>query len=410
VSRIALGAVAVILAALAFGLGYFAGLAREEPRGAMVRTRREGAPPPPSQVSAAVEAALMRPDPLERTAELARLLQGLGPDAVGDVRAAYDAVFVDVGDVEIVLLAEWWAQFDPRGAFDWTHREWVGKHPAVVASVIRAWAARDPEEARQAIDEIAKPVLRRGSVEALLRGWEESGEPGLVDYVAGLPFGVARQVAIATLARRKVLRNGSEEAFRWAEGLSDDHPDRFKLQVFRRVASAVAEVDPHAAAAWAEQHSAGEYGDGLFRRVGVRWAKRDGPAAMAWLAALPAGDQRDAGVQETYREWLSRDAEGATAWMRSSELEPWLQPALTLFALYLSGESPEEALDWAARIRDEERRQEAIVRIGRRWVVADPDAAESWLDRTELSEEMRRWIHEPPRAPRGGLAVPPQEG
>jgi len=410
VSRVSLGALLVMLAAVGFGLGHYTGLSRGESRGAVGRTRQGDAPPPPSEVSAAVESALLHPDALERTAQLARLLHGLGPDAIGDVRAAYDAVFVDVGDVEIVLLAEWWAQFDPRAAFDWTRREWAGQHPAVVAAVIRAWAARDPEQARQAVDEIALPVLRSASVEALLRGWDESGEPGLVGYVAGLPFGGPRQLAIARLATRRLHRSGAEEVLRWAEGLSDDHPDHFKLQVFRRVASAVAELDPQAAAAWAERHSTGEYGDGLFRKVGVRWAKRDAPAAMAWLATLPAGQQRDVGIQETYRVWLGRDAEGATTWLRSSELEPWLEPALALFALYLSRESPEEAMDWAARIQDQERRQQTIVKIGRRWVVADPDAAESWLDRAELSEEMRSWIHEPPRAPRGGLAAPPRDG
>jgi hypothetical protein len=347
-----------------------------------------------------VAAALSKADPLERTADLAKLLQGLGPDALTDVRTAFDAVFVGWGDIEVMLLAEWWARFDPEAALEWTRREAVGRHPSVVATAVRAWAARDPEAARQMVTAIPSPDQRRASTEALIQGWEESGQPGLMDYIADLPFGVERQTAVARMAHRKVRRGGAEATFRWAERIPDDAPDKFKLHVYRRAASAVAEVDPHAAAAWAERHSGGEHGDGLYRRVGVRWAKRDGQAAMEWLASVPASEQRDIGVRETYRTWLGLDPEGAKAWMRGGEIAAWREPALALFAAIIAAEQPEEALDWTARIADAERREETIVMVGRSWRASDPEAAQAWLDRAELSEEARGRINQPLRKPR----------
>jgi hypothetical protein len=359
-----------------------------------------GDPLPPDGIAAAVAAALSKADPLERTADLATLLQKLGPDALTEVRTAFDAVYVGWGDVEVMLLAEWWARFDPEAALEWTRREAIGRHPSVAATALRTWAARDPEAAKQVVEKNPSPEQRRASTEALIQGWEESGQPGLTDYVANLPFGVERQTAVARMARRKVLREGTEATFRWAERIPGDAPDKFKLHVYRRVASAVAEVDPHAAAAWAERHSDGEHGDGLFRRVGVRWAKRDGQAAMEWLASVPAGEQRDIGVQETYRTWLGVDREGAKAWMRGGEIEAWREPALALFAAIIAAEQPEEALDWTARIADAERREETIVMVGRSWRASDPEAAQAWLDRAELSEEARERINQPLRKPR----------
>jgi hypothetical protein len=131
---------------------------------------------------------------------------------------------------------------------------------------------------------------------------------------------------------------------------------------------------------------------------------------MTWLATLPAGPDRDAGVQETYRVWLSRDREAAMAWMRGAELEPWLEPALALFAVVLARESPAEALEWAERILDDERRLEATAKIGRQWLRADPEAARSWLDEAELPDQTRAWILAPPKERRGRRGGPRQGG
>jgi len=199
--------------------------------------------------------------------------------------------------VAVVLLADWWARLDPTGAFEWIQRERMGMTPAVTTAVVRAWAGRDPEEAARAIEGIANRELHRTSVDALVRGWNDSGRPGLTAYLVALPRGIERQRAISLVARSKVHREGVEETFRWAEALPDD-PDGFKLNVFRRVASWAAEVDPQRAAAWAERHGQGEYGKGLYRRVGTRWARQDGLAAMTWLATLPAGPRRDVGVED----------------------------------------------------------------------------------------------------------------
>jgi hypothetical protein len=405
VSRITVAALALALAALGFGLGYQTGLRREEPRKTPARAAAVVPPAAPGGVSAAVQEALASPDRLERTLEITRLLQRLGPESVGEVTAAYDAAFVDLGDVAHVLLAEWWARHDPEGAFEWSRRERMASTPWVTTTVVRAWADRDPEKAAQAIEGIADPERRRASVDALVRSWNDSGKAGLLDYLSGLPRGLDRQRAISVVARRKVYLDGVEETFRWAETLPDD-PDRFKLNVFRRVGTWAVEVDPQRTAAWAARHGEEEYSDGLFRRVGRRWARQDGAAAMAWLATLPASGERDVGVQETYRAWLGHDREAAKAWLRAAEFEPWLEPALALYVKSLARENPEQALEWTDLILDAERRREAIIKIGRYWHQVDPEAARAWLDRSGLPEEDRRWILNPPAGSRGQRAAP----
>lgn len=384
----------LVLLGLAFGLGWWAGHEPVPP--SRIRGGTGSAPVDASVV--ALREALLDSDVLERTAKLGRLLQGLGPDALDEVRAAYDGVFLDQGDIDLVLLAEWWARFDPQAAFDWAHEEWRAEHPGVVRTVLRAWAREDPEAALAAASTAGQQSLRNSYRQAVIAGWEESGRSGLLEFVEQLPPGGERQRAIATLARRMVLRHGVEESFRWAESVPDGEGE-FKLNVFRRVGSAAAEVEPERAAAWAERHEAGDFGNGLPRRVAVRWAKRDGAAAMAWLATLPAGRNRDDGVREGYRSWLRHDKEAAKAWMRSTELAEWNEPALSLFAMMVAQENPQEGVEWASRIRDDARRDGTIVLLGRIWLRQDAEAARAWMDGANLDPDTKRRMFEFPGAP-----------
>jgi hypothetical protein len=390
-SRFQLAAIAALGGALAFGVGYWAGLSHPASRQPPSRSKTQQADLVLLGVAAEVREVLLNPDVLERTADLARLFQELGPESIDEARGAYDSVFMDLGEVDLVLLAEWWARHDPEAAFEWTLREWQAAHPAVVGMVLRAWGRSDPAAALLRAQQFPMAILRRRYTDAVISGWEESGQPGVLDYVESLGSGHDRQRALYTVARRKVLRDGVEAAFRWAEGLPAGE-DEFKLNVFRRVASSAAEVDPEAAAAWAERHADGEHGLGLPQRVGSRWAKRDPEAAMRWLATLPEGWNRNDGVLETYRTWLRLDGDPAMAWLREAELEPWLDPAVSLFAKKLSREDREQALEWAGRISDEELRWGTIGLIARAWLLADEEAAKAWIDQAELPELYRQKI------------------
>ena len=61
-------------------------------------------------------AALHEPRPARGRATRWRAhLARSGPESLPGIRAAFETVFVDVAEIEVVLLAEWWAAFDPEG-------------------------------------------------------------------------------------------------------------------------------------------------------------------------------------------------------------------------------------------------------------------------------------------------------
>jgi hypothetical protein len=385
-NRSAAAAIGLVLAALAFLL-YASGWRVHKPLSDHA--------PPYDSLAASVLDVMSVEDPLARAARLATLLQGFGPIGVREIQEAWTVAVRDVeapATVELALLVEWWCRHDPEGAFRWLQHRHRLRDPTLMTALVRAWATRDPVAASAMLATLPQrqnmdlSLLRY----ALAMGWNASGQPGVEEYLIALPSGADRQIALSGLIADKVRRDGVEETIRWAEALPDDAAAKFKLRAYRRVASAIADVDPIRAAAWAESQLDGEWGTGLLRRVAGHWSLQDGQSAMQWLRGLPASPDLPGAFEEAYRTWLSSDREVARAWLREQELDASLDPAIALYALSTARDDPPAALPWAARVQDETRRDETLEKIARTWLHRDPDAARAWLETSELSEAARK--------------------
>ncbi|MDJ0789406.1 MAG: hypothetical protein QNK05_21580 [Myxococcota bacterium] len=347
----------------------------------------------PIGVEGEIREILLEPDTLARTEALARRLSELGPESLEPVRAAYEDVLLDQGDTELVLFGEWWGSFDPNAALRWTQHHWnTDEQVPVLRGVMRAWGRSDPITAITTAGAVApNDVQRLLWVDYVLRGWDESVIDGATSYALSLGAGPQRQWALTVTIRRRVMRDGPESVIAWAEALPEDD-EALKLNAYRRVAAAVAEVDVDLAAAFAERHMDGPYGRGLPHRVGATWIKSDPEAAMRWLAAMPASENRNTGVMEAYRAWLARDRKAAQAYVPATPHDGWLDPAVALYARSISLRDPHGALEWASGIRDVDLREGTMGNIARKWYMRDQGAAEAWLAQSDLPPDLIRKI------------------
>src|SRR5215468_11707 len=165
---------ALLFAGSAFAAGYT--LARRsgtepESAGPPSRSTGENVDIPVGSTAGELREILLQHDALQRTAALGQFLQGIGPESLEDVKAAYDSVFMDLGDVELILLAEWWARFDPEGAFAWSRGDWRARDPAVLSAVARAWARTDPAAVLARAPTLSDRE-RWAVVDAAIRGWD----------------------------------------------------------------------------------------------------------------------------------------------------------------------------------------------------------------------------------------------
>lgn len=351
-------------------------------------------PVPVAEAEGAIILAMREPDAFKRIQRLSHLLPILGPAAVPGIKDALKNPSVDMGGAEIALLTRAWALHEPGEAMHWaSYQPPIGLRLAALLPAAELWAKRDPQKALVGIGPLMlMPGLNTRALQiAFVRGWFDSGEPGLVDYIRDLGMGFERQRALAVFARRTIQRSGVEVAMRWAESLPDE-PEKFKLNAFRQVASELAQAQPAAGVAWCEAHCDGPFGSEMRMLVGMRWATRDGPAALEWLSSTKAGKERDRAVRDAYRRWVQVDAEGARAWTEAigrENTEPWFDQVADMFAQRLSWEDPLEAMSWVAVVGDDELRERSYVSIVRRWREKDESAAESWLVQSPLSAEAR---------------------
>lgn len=343
-----------------------------------------------------VTAILSEPAPRLRTALLLDLLERLAPDDTATLLDALDEERANVDEVVTVLVGAWWAEHDPRAAFDSPPQRW-GQGSIWIATVAGEWARRDPHAALETVKRIpaAGESRRLAATRALTRGWfgSNAAPDELLSYIEELRAGRSRNEVLHIFANRLVMRDGPAAAVELVDRTPPDSDgDNFKTQLVRYVTSAVASEDPQLALALADEHGTGRKGQHLRRRVGQSWARHDGAGAMAWARALPAGEERDDVVKSTYRSWIRRDREPAMAWMRVQQPDPALEPAVRVFIAAVASNDPPGALDWMDRIEDPKRREETLAEIGRRWMQLDPEAADAWLEGVDLPEDVKSSI------------------
>ncbi|MFP6639135.1 MAG: hypothetical protein VCC04_02735 [Myxococcota bacterium] len=339
---------------------------------------------------------LLENDPLERAGRLAPKLLSLGPESLPQVLDAYEAVFVEIGDIEFELLADWWARFDPRGALDHTRNRWELERPGFGRAVIRQWASREPIEAMQATAETdalsSSPYILSG-----VTGWDESGRPGLEEFIYGMGPGHQRQRALMQIIQRTARRDGPEAAIEWAEAL----PGRgrqtaitFKLNAIRRAGRAAAKLDPELAIAFTERHWDMPHAKGLASWVGTEFSRSDDPSTgLAWLSTLPAGVERDRAVEDAYRGWARKQPTASMAWAEQQPIEAeWFQPALSVFARQTARIDIDQGLALARQVDHPTLWLMTMGRIVREWIVVDRAAALAWLEQSDLDENVKKKI------------------
>lgn len=395
-SRLALPGLAAVLATV---------LACSEPPAEPAPPRAERTVPE-EVVARRVHDLLLMPDPMERYAALIETLQGLGPGDSGSVIDAVESVFLVQQDPEAMIIASWLGSVAPEAGLEWARSDGTTIQPVIANRLLYHWARHDPESARAILPTLSRRIQREAS-RGIIEGWEASGKDpeGLVSFLSELGIGSARQEAIFLVAWRKTIREGPEATMAWAEAVPDEGL-KFKLDVYRHTAGALAALAPEAAARFAEKHMTGPWGDNVARMVASRWARRDGAAALGWALSLPEHEQKTLALEEGFRKWLRVDFPAAIAWAEALDPnDPTTEPIRAIHINATSPQDPAAALDRLDTITDRERRELTLIRIVKTWRNRDPEAADAWLASHEVSEEARQRILGPPPGATQGRAA-----
>jgi hypothetical protein len=359
--------------------------------------------------------ALAARDELERAHRISAFLRGLDPENLPDALRALEADNDAVTREEVRLLMLAWSRFDPAGAFAWARAWPTPWSNSLMTEAIYAWGLRDARAALREVEGLEDAKLQTRLEQSLVEGWLRSDDRiGASEYIAAIPNGRQRSRLSLALAA-EILREGPEAVMRWAEGVPEDAPNDFKRGAFYQAAAVVARDDPRRAAAWFEANRTLPHSAGSLEVIARRWAEHeDPPALFAWLKELPsdgerAGETGDA-VAAGFRIWLDHDPEQAEAWLSSALPDRDLDPAVVELVRARLLSSPASAVEWAVRIDDEAQRRRSTVRAARAWRRRDPEAAQAWLARSGLPEDLVQTILSGPASPDGERAAAPPGG
>ncbi|MBW2496304.1 MAG: hypothetical protein JRF61_03435 [Deltaproteobacteria bacterium] len=354
-----------------------------------------GEHPSTGPIDAEIHEILRLEDELERVRRLAEFFQQTPPESVDQVVAGYERSFLDQGDIELVLLAEWWTRFDPKGAVKWAQADWrADRHPRIKYAIIRRVARADPSLAIELFqtDLGIDMQMFNALLQGLIVGWYESGKPGLLDFIQDQPSLERVQQSWATLARLVVLDKGVEPAISWAEELGPQLNVDSQRYLYQRIAGAVAQKDPERAATWATPLIHQGYSENLLRRVSRHWGRRDPVGSLTWLSQFESTSLQKQSVGDVFIFWYIREREVAESWLmdQGDDLGTWLAPAvarLTRFKAEIAAKKPGEDADWeglldlAMRIEDYEDRWYAVTHVGMNWLekTGDGETVDAWM-------------------------------
>jgi hypothetical protein len=365
--RVLAAVLALLGLALGFGLGRFT------------------APGPPADLADldSFRRGIAERDWLNRSFRMSGFLLNLGPENLPGAVEALDAhrEWLNTDDLRLFMLA--WCRFDPEGALSYglSWPKHLRRNSAGAA--IYAWAFRDPDGARRALQTVDDPDLKKFMETRLVAGWAHGPDwRGVSEFIAGLPEGRLRLQYMGTLAW-ELSKRGPDAVTSWAEAVPEVS-SRFKNGAFLKAAEAVAATDVERAANWVRAHLDEPYAEGAVSAVVQRWAATDPPAAMAWLAELPPGLKRDANVELGFRVWQRRTPEPAERWLRAATPARTLDPAVRVMVSQTRVAAPAEALGWARAIDDPELRERVSASVARAWLRSDPEAARAGLAEQEM--------------------------
>ncbi len=166
-------------------------------------------------------------------------------------------------------------------------------------------------------------------------------------------------------------------------------------QLAGEMASRMALIDPHAAAAWVEWLEEGKVRRRAELEIAAVWASNDPKAASEW-AAHKTDPGRNPVIGIVAATWAVIDPTAAGKWMDSLQGAS-RDAAIVSYCGALERRDPPIALSWAIKIEESKSRQRNVDRIAGRWLAQQPVDAKAWIQRSTLgAEEKTRLIGQTP--------------
>ncbi len=261
-------------------------------------------------------------------------------------------------------------------------------------AILEVWGRQDPLAALAwARRDLADEPLRTRSSQllAIFRGYTATNPQAAFAAALNMPAENSGERRMQTQALEEILseqiRNGGLLEAKLAVERLESGPTKDRL--ISELVDEWASYDPEGAAAYVESMGEGASAD-MKTALLSEWAENDPAAAALWLSAREV-DEAVLGRASTaiIREWTRYDMTASAEWLNSLPDSPELDRAVMSYTYRAAQEDPANAMTWAESINNDWMRTRMMERVAGSWKTDDPDAFQSYLDSSDMSEEQK---------------------
>jgi len=324
---------------------------------------------------------------LDRNRALLAYIDQLAP---GDFEAAI-AKFRELGITEsrfseYAMLLTAWSQLDPTAALAYAQANTRSNFAA--STILSTWAATDPDAAIRWVEANHTGTDANPYLAGIIRTLGASDPARASQLLTGMPRSYERGEALDAMLPH-VLAQGPDAARAWISALTDDS---LRNGSMLRAAEQLAQSDPKATADWLLANP-GEATKRRLDNVLATWASSDKSAAVAYFEALPKGEERSNALRGIISAISSQDPTAAAAVLDRHAADV-TDGAFQTFVWHSFGSDPALALNYVGRIADPGSQERMYSRTLDSWLNRDPVAAQAWIQRNALPDNVTRHLQE----------------
>ncbi len=281
-------------------------------------------------------------------------------------------------NMEMRLLMQAWARFDPAAALSYAKGLGNTESRLAITEAMTAWSEKDPDAALAWVRENIDPAEanKQGYLPGLISGIATRDLGRADELLRSIEDRNARWQASALLVQR-YLQQSPEEVMAWANSLPNEDPN-LRNGILGQVSAALAKRDPQNCARWAETLEPGEGRNRVVSSLIAQWSRRSPSEAAQWAGDLDDISTRVHGMTQVVNYWAFKDPVAAAEWLDGYPRTAETDPVVQTFVNRVTTRDPASAADWANVIVDPKRRDASVRQVLKTWNHSNATSAEAW--------------------------------
>ena len=260
----------------------------------------------------------------------------------------------------------------------------------IVSHSLKVWGYQDPKVILGLANAMDQSKIPK-AMEGLFWRWSMNNPDEASPYISKMAASVLKNNVVANHVSVLFESQGLAKAKEFVDQLP---PSSAKDWAFKHLSISWSRNNPQEFANFAVSLPEGQIKREVFSWTGMFWAKQNAAEAKAYTYSIPPGGARDSYVEALAKAWSDFDPVAAASYLDeisiSMKADQPYHSAVYGVAYDWVKKNPEAALNWVRNLKDNNTRQRQTYNTLQNWLAIDREAAQVWIQRSNLSNQMKQ--------------------